>query len=85
MIPEDNPFLDSDTASGVTRSRMDLLGSRHHRYSRYGFPEGLAEVCLHIMVFFALYSSIINCPCYAGLFTDIAMPACYYFFACLNE
>nr|GME08378.1 E3 ubiquitin-protein ligase RNF126-A [Ipomoea batatas] len=46
VIPEDNPFLDSDTASGMTRSRMDVLGSRHHRYSRYGFPEGLAEVVM---------------------------------------
>lgn len=46
VIPEDNPFLDSDTSSGTRRSRMDVLGSRHHRYSRYGFPEGLAEVVM---------------------------------------
>lgn len=75
MIPEDNPFLDADAASGMTRSRMDVLGSRHHRYSRYGFPEGLAEVCLHFSLSFACIVAL-SVVLIIQDYSHIAMSAC---------
>nr|GMD33958.1 E3 ubiquitin-protein ligase RNF126-A [Ipomoea batatas] len=46
VIPEDNPFLEIDSALELPRSRVDHFVSRHHRPSRYGFPEGLAEIVM---------------------------------------
>ncbi|KAI3463753.1 hypothetical protein Pfo_020416 [Paulownia fortunei] len=46
VTPEDNPFLESDTALGITRIRSDVSGSRHHRHVRHGFHEGLAEIVM---------------------------------------
>lgn len=51
---EDNPFLESDTALGISRFRSDINGSRHHRHVRHGFHEGLAEVSF-ILVFVGIY------------------------------
>lgn len=45
-MPEDNPFLESDTSVGLARIRSDVSGSRYHRHVRHGFREGLAEVSL---------------------------------------
>ncbi|XP_011097006.1 uncharacterized protein LOC105176030 [Sesamum indicum] len=46
VTPEDNPFLESETALGVPRIRSDVSGSRHHRHVRHGFREGLAEIVM---------------------------------------
>ncbi|XP_019167512.1 PREDICTED: uncharacterized protein LOC109163205 [Ipomoea nil] len=46
VIPEDNPFLEIDSDLELPRSRVDHFVSRHHRHSRYGFPEGLAEIVM---------------------------------------
>lgn len=43
-MPEDNPFLESDTSVGLARIRSDVSGLRNHRHVRHGFHEGLAEV-----------------------------------------
>ncbi|CAI9113507.1 OLC1v1014119C1 [Oldenlandia corymbosa var. corymbosa] len=46
VTQEDIPFLDSDASFSVPRSRIDSFGSRHHRHTRHGFPEGLAEIVM---------------------------------------
>ncbi|KAK6154004.1 hypothetical protein DH2020_013643 [Rehmannia glutinosa] len=46
VIPEDNPFAESDTSMGIARIRSDVSGSRHHRHVRHGFREGLAEIVM---------------------------------------
>ncbi|KAK4409569.1 putative E3 ubiquitin-protein ligase HIP1 [Sesamum angolense] len=46
VTPEDNPFLESETAMGLPRIRSDVSGSRHHRHIRHGFREGLAEIVM---------------------------------------
>lgn len=55
---EDNPFLESDTALGISRFRSDINGSRHHRHVRHGFHEGLAEVSF-ILAFVGIYIYIL--------------------------
>lgn len=45
VTPEEIPFLDSGTASGIPNSRLDAVGSRH-RHAQHAFPEGLAEIVL---------------------------------------
>ncbi|KAL0396087.1 UNVERIFIED_CONTAM: putative E3 ubiquitin-protein ligase RHG1A [Sesamum calycinum] len=45
VTPEDNPFLESETAMGLPRIRSDVSGSRH-RHIRHGFREGLAEIVM---------------------------------------
>ncbi|XP_016470846.1 uncharacterized protein LOC107793076 [Nicotiana tabacum] len=46
VSPEDNPFLDMESSLGVPRSQVELFASRHHRHSRHGYPEGLAEIVM---------------------------------------
>ncbi|CAH9061170.1 unnamed protein product [Cuscuta epithymum] len=46
VIPEDNPFLEADSALELSRCHVDHFVCRNHRHSRYGSPEGLAEVVM---------------------------------------
>ncbi|XP_016562794.1 uncharacterized protein LOC107861919 [Capsicum annuum] len=43
---EDNPFLDIESNLGIPRSQIELFASRHHRHSRHGYSEGLAEIVM---------------------------------------
>ncbi|CAN4088763.1 unnamed protein product [Withania somnifera] len=43
---EDNPFLDIESSLGIPRSEIELFASRHHRHSRHGYSEGLAEIVM---------------------------------------
>ncbi|KAG9156777.1 hypothetical protein Leryth_025457 [Lithospermum erythrorhizon] len=45
VSPEDIHFVLPDSALGVSRSRLDISGSRH-RHGRHGHPEGLAEIVM---------------------------------------
>lgn len=49
VSPEDNPFLDIESSLGIPRSQIELFASRHHRHSRHGYSEGLAEVSIYIL------------------------------------
>lgn len=46
VSPEDNPFLDIESSLGLPRSQIELFASRHHRHSRHGYSEGLAEIVM---------------------------------------
>ncbi|KAJ8536066.1 hypothetical protein K7X08_034467 [Anisodus acutangulus] len=46
VSPEDNPFLDIESSLGIPRSQVELFASRHHRHSRHGYSEGLAEIVM---------------------------------------
>ncbi|XP_051119740.1 uncharacterized protein LOC127243658 [Andrographis paniculata] len=46
VAPEDDPFLDSDTTSGVPRIHTGVSASRHYRNARHGFHGGLAEIVM---------------------------------------
>lgn len=46
VSPEDNPFLDIESSLGIPRSQIELFASRHHRHSRHGYSEGLAEIVM---------------------------------------
>ncbi|KAK4362042.1 hypothetical protein RND71_017283 [Anisodus tanguticus] len=43
VSPEDNPFLAIESSLGIPHSQVELFASRHHRHSRHGYSEGLAE------------------------------------------
>ncbi|KAL3640752.1 hypothetical protein CASFOL_015720 [Castilleja foliolosa] len=45
VIPEDNPFVESEAGLAITRIRSNVSGSRHHRHA-HGFREGLAEIVM---------------------------------------
>lgn len=38
-------FCDAEPDLGMSRPRLDVFNSRHHRHLRHPSPEGLAEVC----------------------------------------
>ncbi|EYU44114.1 hypothetical protein ABFS82_04G136400 [Erythranthe guttata] len=52
VSPEENPFIESDSAFGINRFRSDFSGSRHHHHRhhhhlRHGaFHGGLAEIVM---------------------------------------
>ncbi|KAL7152950.1 hypothetical protein ABFS83_04G133000 [Erythranthe nasuta] len=52
VSPEENPFIESDSAFGINRFRSDFSGSRHHHrhhhhHLRHGaFHGGLAEIVM---------------------------------------
>ncbi|GER32396.1 RING/U-box superfamily protein [Striga asiatica] len=47
VIPEDNPFVETDAGLGLARIRTDVTGSRYRRHvSRHGLREGLDEIVM---------------------------------------